>query len=267
MAASQMQSVDQPSPPCLVTNGRQHTRGQGRLKLRVCDNCRIKKIKCDMKTPLCTSCSTRHVMCKYSRHRKKPGPPKRVVDISPSVTRSTTLMEPCQDPDIAAPPFMPGSYFTYEDQYQDSSFLVDNSSWADDQLGAETGRVNVAMPSVDMPAPSLPHNLTTHDASGGRTFLELNPETERLLLELYIRHIQPTYPFLPSSTSPTSNYGLSSMSPRLRMSIYAVASLYISPHQQVWPFSPEDFVAKATHHPNATDLNMDELKASILLCL
>ncbi|ETS84378.1 hypothetical protein PFICI_02403 [Pestalotiopsis fici W106-1] len=57
------------------------------------------------------------------------------------------------------------------------------------------------------------------------------------------------------------------MSLRLRMSIYAVASLYTSSHQQGYPLSPDDFVTRATHRANAANLTMDELKASILLCL
>jgi hypothetical protein len=51
------------------------------------------------------------------------------------------------------------------------------------------------------------------------------------------------------------------------MSIYAIASRYASSQHQEWLLSPDYFAMRAGHYANATKLSIDELKASILLCL
>ncbi|EME38686.1 hypothetical protein DOTSEDRAFT_75437 [Dothistroma septosporum NZE10] len=43
---------------------------------RVCDNCRIKKIRCDMLLPSCQNCKRRKTSCRYGTLKRKPGPAK-----------------------------------------------------------------------------------------------------------------------------------------------------------------------------------------------
>ncbi|CAG9990780.1 unnamed protein product [Clonostachys byssicola] len=162
-----------------------------------------------------------------------------------------------------------GLDLTGNDQFLEALFHGDDASWTDDLLSSEAaGGANVAIPFMNTPTPSLPRHISSKTVSGRpRGPADLSLEAEEFLLELYIQHVQPIYPLLRFSASSSGRYGLTGMSYRLRMSIYAIASRYASSQHQEWLLSPDYFAMRAGNCANATKLSIDELKASILLCL
>ncbi|CAI6100682.1 unnamed protein product [Clonostachys chloroleuca] len=162
-----------------------------------------------------------------------------------------------------------GPDLTGNDQFLEALFHGDDASWADSLLSSQAaGEASVTAPFMNTPTPSFPRHISSKTVSGGpRGPADLSLEAEEFLLELYIQHVQPIYPLLRFSASSSGRYGLSGMSYRLRMSIYAIASRYASSQHQKWPLSPDFFAMRAGHYANATKLSIDELKASILLCL
>ncbi|CAH0027256.1 unnamed protein product [Clonostachys rhizophaga] len=207
-------------------------------------------------------------MCKYGRYRKKPGPPKRLVNTAALVTSSAPEIDYDQQQALD-PASVLESDLTGNDQFLEALFHGDDASWADGLLSSSAAReANVTVPFMDTPTPSFPRHLSSKTVSGGpRGPADLSLEAEEFLLELYIQHVQPIYPLLRFSASSSGRYGLAGMSTRLRMSIYAIASRYASSQHQEWLLSPDYFAMRAGHYANTTKLSIDELKASILLCL
>ncbi|VUC29694.1 unnamed protein product [Clonostachys rosea] len=242
-----MQSIGRLS----LSGGREQTDGRDRLKLRVCDNCRVRHEGTVLYGLLSKAC-----------------PPKRLVNTAALVT--TTAPSTDYDQQQALDPAsVLDSDLAGNDQFLEALFQGNDTSWADGLFRSEVaGGANATTPFMNTPTPSLPRHISPKTVSGGaQAFMDLSPEAEEFLLELYIHHVQPTYPLLRFSASSSGRYGLSGMSTRLRMSIYAVASRYASSQHQEWLLSPDYFAMRAGHHANATNLTIDELKASILLCL
>ncbi|CAH0057994.1 unnamed protein product [Clonostachys solani] len=245
-----MESIDRLGPSGPSSSGRQQTDGSGRLKLRVCDHCRVSDTD--------SSCAFR---------KKIKCPPKRLVNTAALATSSAPSMDYDQQ-EAVDPASVLDSELTGNDQFLEALFQGDDGSWAEGLLGSEVaGGANVTMPFTNTSTPSLPRHISSKTVGGAYAPTYLSPEAEEFLLELYIHHVQPVYPLLRFSASSSGRYGLSRMSPRLRMSIYAVASRYASSQHQEWLLSPDYFAMRAEHHANATKLTIDELKASILLCL
>ncbi|OHE92205.1 hypothetical protein CORC01_12499 [Colletotrichum orchidophilum] len=87
--------------------------------------------------------------------------------------------------------------------------------------------------------------------------------TESTRLNLYFIHIQPNYPLFESCPDRRPGERLD-MSPRLKMALFAVSSRFVAPGFLTW--SPGDFAQRAKSLFNDSDLSVDELKASFLLC-
>lgn len=51
-------------------------------EFRVCDFCRMKKIRCDMVRPTCGTCLARSSICTYSTRKRKPGPLRRTSSVA-----------------------------------------------------------------------------------------------------------------------------------------------------------------------------------------
>lgn len=87
---------------------------------------------------------------------------------------------------------------------------------------------------------------------------------QRSRLNLYFKHIQPNYPLLETCPDRRLRSALR-MSPRLKMALFTVSSRFANPG--VMPWSPEDFANRAQSLSSDSELSVDELKASFLLCL
>ncbi|KAI3558502.1 hypothetical protein CABS02_01117 [Colletotrichum abscissum] len=94
--------------------------------------------------------------------------------------------------------------------------------------------------------------------------VRLEELTERSRLNLYFKHIQPNYPLLETCPDRRLRSALR-MSPRLKMALFTVSSRFANPG--VIPWSPEDFANRAQSLSSDSELSVDELKASFLLCL
>ncbi|KAH7002436.1 hypothetical protein EDB80DRAFT_720579 [Ilyonectria destructans] len=233
-------------------------------KLRVCDHCRIKKTKCDMGRPACRTCQLRHLDCTYSKLRRKPGPPKRFLAASrpmPEANLSwlsdarTSLLA---NQESSLPPFL--------------NRLMDNERAVSDLSRFFGYPMESTLANGDFEMPSL--NFTSLGFSPGRMLSdatfdspELSPEVEEYLLDLYIQHIQPVYPLLRKSPPGQPKYGILEIPPRLKMAIYAVSSRFAKPGFVNGTLSPGDFAKRAAALYRGERLSMDEIKASILLCV
>ncbi|CRK24339.1 hypothetical protein BN1708_013925 [Verticillium longisporum] len=63
----------------------------GRLLTLACDSCRVRKVKCDARTPCCSNCRSSGIDCKYELPRRKRGPKARSQQVRASA-------EPRQSP-------------------------------------------------------------------------------------------------------------------------------------------------------------------------
>jgi hypothetical protein len=84
-------------------------------------------------------------------------------------------------------------------------------------------------------------------------------------LDLYLRHVQPTYPLF--RRQPPD--GALNMSSRLKMATFAVASRFAKAGAcRESPLSPAEYAKRAQQlESTAKSLSIDEIKASVLLCI
>ncbi|KAK1625133.1 hypothetical protein BDP81DRAFT_436199 [Colletotrichum phormii] len=214
--------------------------GSDEAKLRVCDHCRIKKTKCDQVRPACGNCRTRRIGCSYTKRRRKPGPPKGCTKRPKHSTAdgSTTSSE------------------------RSSSGRARDTTLCTDGLGSAPSRASNRISSIDdVPLLSWSENDLGRLLSYGPN---VSLEMETYLLNLYFKHIQPNYQLFEPCPDRRLRNAIH-MSPRLKMALFAVSSRFATPG--VMPWSPEDFAQRAKSLSNDSELSVDELKASFLLCL
>lgn len=86
-------------------------------------------------------------------------------------------------------------------------------------------------------------------------------------LDLYFQHVQPIYPLFRNRLSSDQHRRAQDVSPRLRMAIYAVSSRFASLDAVKCPVTPAAFAKRAASLRQTSDLTIDEIKASFLLCV
>ncbi|KAK1672149.1 hypothetical protein BDP55DRAFT_673745 [Colletotrichum godetiae] len=209
-------------------------------KLRVCDHCRIKKTKCDQVRPACGNCRTRRIGCSYTKRRRKPGPPKGCTKRPKhsTVDGSTTSPE------------------------RSSSGRARDTTICTDGLVSEPSRASNRISAIDdVSLLSWSGNGLGRPLSYGSNF---SIDMETYLLNLYFKHVQPNYQLFEPCPDRRLRNAIH-MSPRLKIALFAVSSRFATPG--VMPWSPEDFAQRAESLSNDSELSVDELKASFLLCL
>lgn len=106
----------------------------------------------------------------------------------------------------------------------------------------------------------LPHAPGVPNNESGLTFMKL-PR-----MELYFQHLQPIYPLF-RRHSTLSSRNSPNAPPRLKLAIHAVASRFAGPGVLKGPISSTQFAQMAKNSERDSDLDIDEIKASLLLCI